>query len=196
MHLLNRVVRTNQRRLRIQQLILLALRCAFPVALAFALAGPVLTDFNFLPGDAPGRTVILVDNSYSLSAADPAASDQTAFKSVVRAVNEVLETQAEGTEIALVSIGSHPTLIEPPTLDRRQIRRQFEANVHPDADPANISAAFQFAEEILAKSNRPRRTIILVSDFQDADWTELSYVGVWSYGRTQVSMFLKLVSST
>lgn len=172
MHLLQRVVRTNQRRLQIQQLILLALRCAFPALLALALAGPVLTRFDFLPGDAPGSTVILIDNSYSLAAADPEASAKTAFAATARAVNEILETQAEGTEIALVTIGSHPTLIEPHTLDRRRIRRQFEEKVHPDADAPNLAAAFQFAEELFAKSNRPRRTIALVSDFQKADWQD------------------------
>ena len=117
MHLLSRVVRTNQRRLRIQQLILLALRCAFPAVLALALAGPVLTALDFLPGDAPGRTVILVDNSYSLAAADPKNSEDAAFQALDRAVTEILETQPEGTEIALVSIGSRPTLIQPPTLE-------------------------------------------------------------------------------
>lgn len=172
MHLLQRVVRTNQRRLRMQQLILLALRCLFPVSLACALSGPVLTDFNVLPGDAPGRTVILVDNSYSLSAADPESAAQTAFKSASRALAEVLDTQAEATEIALVSIGSRPSLIEPPVLDRRRIRQQFHDNIHPDADPADISAALRMAREILEDSSRPRKTIIVISDFQDADWAE------------------------
>ncbi len=202
MHLLQRVVRTNQRRLRIQQLILLALRCAFPAILTVALAGPVLTEFNFLPGDAPGRTVILVDNSYSLrteisrnALASGSGDDQepranarrliyadssnTAFKSVARALDEVLETQADATEIALVSIGGHPTLIEPAVLDRRRIRQQFEANVHPDADPANIPAAFQMAREILEQSSRPRRTTIVISDFQDADWKQFREPRSW-----------------
>lgn len=173
MHLLGQVVRTNRRRLQIQQLILLAIRCAFPAVLAFALAGPVLTDSQILPGDAPGRTVILVDNSYSLSAADPESPAGTAFDSASRAVNEILELQAEGTEIALVSIGSRPTVVEPPTLDRRQIRRQFETITHPDSDPPNLTAAFQLADELLESSQRPRKTIILVSDFQKTDWQEI-----------------------
>lgn len=168
MHLLNRVVRTNRRRLLLQQLLLLALRCAFPIFLAIALAGPVLTKFNFLPGDAPGTTVILVDNSYSMSAAGD--SEESAFNRASRALNEILEVQAEGTEIALVSIGSHPTLVEPPTLDRREIRRAFEARIHADADPISMPASFDFAAQLLQKSNRPRKTIFVVSDFQKEDW--------------------------
>lgn len=163
MHLLNRVVRTNQRRLLIQQLILLLLRCAFPVLLALALAGPVLTKFNFLPGDAPGTTIILVDHSYSMSSND-------AFDRASAALDEILESQAEGTEIALVSVGANPAQIEPPTLDRRQVRREFESEIHPDADPASIPAALDFARQILEKSSRPRRTIFIISDFQRADW--------------------------
>ena len=38
MHLLEAVLRTNQRRIRIEQLILLAVRCAIPALLALALS--------------------------------------------------------------------------------------------------------------------------------------------------------------
>ena len=174
MHLLSRVVRTNQRRLRIQQLILLILRCAFPAVLAFTLSGPVLTEFSFLPGDAPGRTVILVDNSYSLSAANPETASQTAFKAIRRALDEVLETQAEGTETVLIAVGGHPNLVEPAVLDRRRIRQRFETGIHPESDPVDVAAAFRLANEVLAESSRPRKTIVLISDFQAADWNAVS----------------------
>ncbi len=40
MHLLDSIVRVNQKRFRIEQLILLLVRCSIPVALAFCLRGP------------------------------------------------------------------------------------------------------------------------------------------------------------
>ena len=68
MHLLDSIVRVNHKRFRIEQLILLLVRCAIPVALAFCLARPVLTGWRDLAGDAPVSAVILLDTSYSMDA--------------------------------------------------------------------------------------------------------------------------------
>ncbi|MBT5020274.1 MAG: hypothetical protein HON04_16195 [Planctomicrobium sp.] len=43
MHLLDSVIKVNHKRFRIDQLILLLVRCAIPILLAFCLARPVLT---------------------------------------------------------------------------------------------------------------------------------------------------------
>ena len=68
MHLLEAVIRTNQRRIRIEQLILLAIRCAIPVLLALAMARPVWQGAQKLLGEAKTSTVVLLDNSYSMAA--------------------------------------------------------------------------------------------------------------------------------
>ena len=46
MHLLESVIKVNHKRFRIDQLILLLVRCAIPVLLALCLAKPVLTNSN------------------------------------------------------------------------------------------------------------------------------------------------------
>ena len=52
-HLLDSVIRVNRRRMQLTNLLLLLLRCAIPILLAFCLARPVLTQWRQLPGDAP-----------------------------------------------------------------------------------------------------------------------------------------------
>ena len=68
MHLLEAVIRTNQRRIRIEQLILLAIRCAIPALLALAMARPVWVGAQKLLGNAKTSTIVLLDNSYSMEA--------------------------------------------------------------------------------------------------------------------------------
>ena len=68
MHLLESVIRTNQRRIRIEQLILLIIRAAIPVLLALAMARPVWKGAQQLMGEAKTSTVLLLDNSYSMEA--------------------------------------------------------------------------------------------------------------------------------
>ena len=64
MHLLEAVLRTNQRRIQIEQWILLAIRCAIPALLALAMARPLWKGASSLLGNAKTSTVVLLDNSY------------------------------------------------------------------------------------------------------------------------------------
>ena len=77
MHLLESVVRINRRRFRIEQLILLAIRCAIPVILALCMAQPVLTGWRAKLGDLPSALVVLLDDSYSMQASAVADANRT-----------------------------------------------------------------------------------------------------------------------
>ena len=67
-HLLSTVVRTNQKRIKIEQWILLAIRCAIPILLALMMARPMWHAGSGLLGERPTATVVLLDNSYSMEA--------------------------------------------------------------------------------------------------------------------------------
>ena len=84
MHLLESVISQNRKRLQIDQLILLLIRCLIPAVLAICLARPVLTGGGLL-GNAPVALVVLLDNSYSMEATDPAGTRFTAAVEIGRA---------------------------------------------------------------------------------------------------------------
>ena len=63
MHLLAAVVRTNQKRIQIEQWILLAIRCAIPAILALMMAKPVWQGAKQMLGEQPTSTAVLLDNS-------------------------------------------------------------------------------------------------------------------------------------
>ena len=58
MHLLEAVLRTNRRRIQIEQWILLAIRCAIPALLALAMARPLWKGAQSLLGNAKTSTVM------------------------------------------------------------------------------------------------------------------------------------------
>ena len=60
MHLLEDLLRTNQRRLKMEQIILLILRASIPALLALCMARPVWKGMQTLAGDAKTSAVILV----------------------------------------------------------------------------------------------------------------------------------------
>src|SRR5579862_1758943 len=67
---LRQVDRQVAKRQKLQELLLLLLRCLALLLLALALAGPVIKPLGNLPGSAGTAAVIVLDDSYSMSALD------------------------------------------------------------------------------------------------------------------------------
>ena len=75
MRFLRASVERNQRRMRIEDLLLLIIRCAIVALIALALSRPVLRSAGAsLLGRQAVSAVILIDNSYSMSATDGVSS--------------------------------------------------------------------------------------------------------------------------
>ncbi|MHB8897821.1 MAG: BatA domain-containing protein [Thermoguttaceae bacterium] len=171
MHLLESVVRTNNRRIRLEQLLLLLVRCAIPAVLALCLARPVLTGWQVLPGDVPASTVILVDNSYSM---DARSNGRTRFDVAIDEAATLAEQMDRRSDIAAIATGGVPSpLLDRPVLDPqimanrlRHLAGGFGASATVDSLEAGIG--------LLATMAHARRQLVLVSDFQAADWQGLS----------------------
>ena len=136
MHLLDSIVRVNHKRFRIEQLILLLVRCAIPVVLAFCLARPVLTGWRDLAGDAPVSAVILLDTSYSM---DATSAEGKHLDLAVEQAIMVMQAMSRGSEVSVIQTGGRPTpvfdqpIFDPPLMIERlrQLDRRFGRQ--PDA---------------------------------------------------------------
>lgn len=167
MHLLESVLRVNQRRVRIEQIILLLIRCAIPIVLAFCLARPVLTGWRALPGDAPTSMVILLDNSYSMDTAD---NGHTRLAKAIDHAAQIVAALPRGSEISIVRTGGEPSqLLECPIFDPSIMARQLHQvrGGYGASDPAK---ALETGLGILTEMAHARRDLIYISDFQQSDW--------------------------
>lgn len=79
MFLLEQVVRQNRKRVKLEQIIMLLVRCSIPVLLALAMAQPILSGWQKLMGSTPGSTVVMLDSSYSMQARDEGARALSRF---------------------------------------------------------------------------------------------------------------------
>lgn len=171
MHLLESVIRTNNRRIRLEQLLLLLVRCAIPAVLAVCLARPVLTGWQALPGDAPSSTVFLLDNSYSM---DAVSNGGPHFDEAVDHACEIASRLDRRSDIAAIATGGAPTpLFDSPVFDSqmltgrlRQLTGGFGASATVDSLEAGLGT--------LAGMANARRHLIVISDFQTADWKMLT----------------------
>ncbi len=167
MHLLDSVVKVNHKRFRLDQLILLLIRCAIPVLLALCLARPVLTGSRLLEGDAPVSLVVLLDTSYSMDATDPAGSR---FESAVDAACEIIGATGRGSEVAVILTGGRPTpLFDQPVFDAEAVIRRLKLQ-QAGYGASDMQASLDEAITTLSGMSNARRELIVISDFQPADW--------------------------
>src|ERR1043165_5955430 len=108
MRLLEAVLRKNTKRLRLEQLILLLIRCSIPVALALCMARPVIMGLSPLLENKKISTVLILDNSYSMEAGGPANSN---FQKAKEAARQIVDNLVPGSDVAIVQMaGGAPPL--------------------------------------------------------------------------------------
>jgi hypothetical protein len=97
---LKQLHRTNQRKLRLRHLLLLAMRILLIAALCLALARPrVLSEKLHLAGEQPVAAVIVVDTSPSM---EYVAGGKSRLDDAKQRINELLAELAEGSEVAVI----------------------------------------------------------------------------------------------
>ncbi len=167
MHLLESVIRTNNRRIRLEQLLLLLVRCAIPAVLAICLARPVLTGWHTLPGEVAASTLLLLDNSYSM---DARSNGKTHFEEAVDHACAIVDQLDRRSDIAAITTGGTPTpvfdspIFDPQMMSNRLSRLPggFGASVTVDSLEAGLATVSGMAHA--------RRHLMVIGDFQASDW--------------------------
>jgi hypothetical protein len=163
MHLLEAVIRQNQRRIRIEQWILLAIRCAIPLLLALTMARPLWKGIAKLIGDVKTSTVIALDNSYSMEASRAGTSNWTlARDEAARIIGEL----KPGSEVAVVLMGEGGAgLLDAPTYDTSRV---LQALGKADAGfgAATVPAALDFSASTFDQMHESVRQLVVLTDFQ------------------------------
>jgi hypothetical protein len=155
--LLDKTPVERQRRRRLRELILLALRVTALLLLAIAFARPYLDRSG---GVVPAATtVIALDTSMSLSA--PGQFDK-AREAARRAVEQAPALQS----VALVTFADAATLVVPATSDRGAVVAAID-RTSPTAGGTRFRSALARASEAITGG---QGRIVVVSDLQQAGW--------------------------
>ena len=170
MRFLKTSVEQNQRRMRLEDIILLALRCLLLALLALALARPVLPSATSERLGAAVTGVLILDNSYSMSQTDGVSSR---FDKA-RAIAEQVVDSLPPSSFLAVFLGSDiasPAIPEP-THDMHLARKAIrEARISGHA--TDWLPVLKQAVETCKKSRGLRREIFLVTDTQALGWRQM-----------------------
>jgi hypothetical protein len=176
MHLLESVIRTNQRRINIEQIILLIIRAAIPAILALCMARPVWKGLNKLVGEARTSTVILLDNSYSMAASRAGTSN---FSLARDEASRLLNELPRGSDAQVVLMGEDGApLVDEPTYDLARLTQSLK-QLEAGFGAATLPAALDFAAGVFGQMHEPSRQLIVMTDFQRISFeaTEDALVG-------------------
>ncbi len=170
MRFLAEAVKRNQSRLRLQDLLLLLLRCAVIALLVLAFARPTFETPKLVTADAgePLTVMVLLDQSASMGASDGVT---TRFDQARDAALAFLEHLASGSATGLLLV--HDGFDSPvgrPSRDIARVRRSVELARLTDRG-TDFQPALQAAVDALAQLPG-QREIHLFTDNQTSAWTE------------------------
>lgn len=168
MDILLAAFRKQQRRLRLEQILLLAARCLLFMLLGLALARPILAQTGLFAGD--GRTVIVVldDGAASQVRTDALDPRTSGFERLKAEAVRLVRGLAQGDSVGLV-LASRPSraLVAPPTTDREAVARAIEA-LEPSPTGSDLAGALavaaQSAEREAGDDNE--RSVVVLSEFR------------------------------
>lgn len=175
MHLLHEVIRQRKRKMKIEQLLLLITRISIPIVLALCLARPVLTALRSL-GLGSSSLIVMLDDSFSMRA--PAEKTSTPGASVAdqarNDLQQITEALPGGSAAQVVLSGGSPRkLLDQPTTALDLVPKKL-ADVPSMSGPVSANDAFQAATSALKNVPTAAREVLLVSDFQEADWKSIA----------------------
>lgn len=160
---LSEVNRSEIRRLRLRQWLLLLLRTLAVAALALAISRPALRGTAGLSRNASTTVVALVDRSGSMGAMAP---DGTLLAGARRAVEGLLATLGPADELLLVPYDQGPRPASArPLGDLARLRAETQA-LQPTARATDHGPALELAARALAESRALNRELFWLSDFQ------------------------------
>jgi len=171
MRFLKLSVEQNQRRMRIEDLILLVLRCLLLALLALALARPALmSDSKDVFGQSKVTAVIILDNSFSMGVSD---GTRTRFDKGREAALQAADSMPAGSATAVFLASDIVNGVVPePTFDfnlARKVIREAPLSDHG----TDLLPAIQKAVDTLKERLALRKEIYLVTDGQAVGWRQM-----------------------
>jgi len=167
-------VERNQRRLRIEDWLLLILRCVMVALLAIALARPAIRSaMGGMFGRSAVTAVIIVDQSYSMSQND---GTRSRFDKAKSAAGQIIDTLPSGSSAAVwMSSDAVNRLIPMPTRDLNLARSTIQSAQLCDR-ATDVAPALRAAIDLLQANHGLRKEIYFITDGQANGWKQMDVI--------------------
>jgi Aerotolerance regulator N-terminal/von Willebrand factor type A domain/CARDB len=175
MRFLQESVHQSRRRLQVEDLLLLVLRCLVVIALALAFAQPVLRSLapDAVGADGPSTVAVLLDNSASMGQSN---GIETRFEQGRKAIREELDHWPANSQAALYLVSNQVSpLVAQPGSNFSRFRRSLELATLSDRS-TDLAQGIRAAGEALKASPSHHREIAVYTDSQSSAWKGLDEI--------------------
>ncbi len=163
------IIAKTSRRSRIENLLLLLLRCLIYTLLILAAARPAMSPqaASFLGGNVPRTIVLIVDNSMSMNyRIGETPRLETAKKQAIAIVDDL----KPGDDVALIAVNERAALLIPEPTVAHNLVKQMIQGIPPTQFRTDFSPALREARKILAKTMKKVKRVYLLTDCQELGW--------------------------
>ena len=173
MELLRRALVIRSRRIRIEDLILLALRCLAVILIALALARPTLTaaGAKWFGAKEQVGSVLAIDGSFSMTC-KPGVG--TRFDRALQTVRDLKAALNPGDPLSVVLAGNRPrVLLRGVGYDDARLERILKDTL-PLPEPLNLEVTLDQLATLVRETKAPVRECYIVTDGQAVTWENVS----------------------
>jgi hypothetical protein len=171
MRFLMAAIRKNQRRVKVEQWLLLAIRTLLILFVVLAMAKPFLESAGalpFLPGQRSHRVIVL-DGSLSMAYRP---GESTRFDQAKSLAAQLVKDARRGDVLSVVMMGDPPRVIvgdASPSANQPEVLKELADLTLPHGR-TDLTASFQAIDRVLEVSSIQRKEIIFLTDLQVASW--------------------------
>lgn len=166
MQFLLEIVEEQNKKIQLEDLLLLLLRILFFTFLALAVARPII---NFNSGGAfasHGEVVILVDDSYSMGTV---SGTETRFEIAKKLTTKIVASQPKGYGVSVVRFNQYSSAVMGGFSTDLELIKESIKKMKPSHLNGNIEGGLDYALSLF-KEKESKKAIFLISDFQELDW--------------------------
>lgn len=156
--------KTEIKKLKLKQIILLILRILIIACIVFAFSRPIIQ--SKIPGFetySNSSIVILLDNSSSMDYSD---ENGNRFSQAKRFANSIIAKAKEGDEIAIIELSGTGILNQYNLSNNIEQLKDNLQKLKVNFEKSNLDNGLQYANSLLANSRHFNKNIIVVSDMQ------------------------------
>ena len=165
------------RRIRLQEILLLLLRCLLLAFFILALCRYVIQYEGFNWTDPLTSNVIVIDGSYSM---ERETDEGPLLDKAKKKANEIIDGLRKGEDVSVIVIGRTPErLTTKPEFEFEDIKKEI-LNHKLRGEAADYVAGLDLTLKVLNETKNPMRRLFIISDLQNNGWRSRD-TAKWAY---------------
>ena len=170
MEFLQEIIEEQQRKIQIEDLLLLLLRVLMFICLALALARPALNTKSGVSWlGSSGDAIIVLDDTYSMATRRGA---QDRFETAKERALSIIDTLPANYGISLILGSENSDVIVGSFSSDHELLKTTITELKPGFMAGNSKRMISNTISVIDKSKPAAKTTFIISDFQSSDWAE------------------------